>query len=396
MKKPSMLYASPFPPIRSGISEYSATLVQELKKDFEITLYTDSGASEDRSPSGFRVLRPGEEPVNPMAFDYRVYNMGNQPDFHGYIYEMALACPGHVILHDVNLYYLFTGYHLRKEDFYSALYRNEGLHVLREILRYKRMHGVQDLLHCDALAAEYAMNMELLRTDNRFIVHSEYAKSRILSSVEMEEDRILKTGMIEQVEKESRRIRKEKLYRKYRIPKDALVLAAFGIISDTKLNRETAQAVREMNQAGGLPPICYVMVGEGSTADDLLDGRNTVKTGYVTISELNSMMEYADIVVNLRNPTRGETSAAMIRALQLGKPCITNNGGWFSEIPEDCVRKIELTDVETHLREEICDLITHPEAAREMGEKAKAYIRRESSRDRIRGEIFSFLTGNPA
>jgi hypothetical protein len=31
-----------------------------------------------------------------------------------------------------------------------------------------------------------------------------------------------------------------------------------------------------------------------------------------------------------------------------------------------------------------------------MGEKAKAYIRRESSRDRIRGEIFSFLTGNPA
>ena len=41
-------------------------------------------------------------------YDYLVYNVGNNPDFHSYIYEAALAHPGMIILHDYMLYYLLN------------------------------------------------------------------------------------------------------------------------------------------------------------------------------------------------------------------------------------------------------------------------------------------------
>ena len=47
MPKPSLLYASPFPPQRSGISECSAALVRALSGFFRVTLYTDNYEIDD-------------------------------------------------------------------------------------------------------------------------------------------------------------------------------------------------------------------------------------------------------------------------------------------------------------------------------------------------------------
>ena len=41
MERPSLLYASPFPPMKSGISDYSEELIQDLARKFDITLFTD-------------------------------------------------------------------------------------------------------------------------------------------------------------------------------------------------------------------------------------------------------------------------------------------------------------------------------------------------------------------
>ncbi len=390
IKKPTMLFASPFPPIASGISEYSSILVKELALDFDITLYMDNFRITDRSLKGFRVFKNGVDKVNFTNYDYLVYNIGNQPDFHGFIYEAALAHPGFVILHDFSLYYLFIGYHQAHNDLYSAIFRNEGVDFLRGLIHYRRHEYIRDILHCGYLASKYTLNEEMLASGNRFIVHSDYAKNKIMASGYVKEDDILRIGMIHQIEKDTKNTSREKLFKKYRVPNNKSIIAAFGMIADTKLNRETARAVLNLTEEVN-KEICYIMVGEGNGVDDLLKKDTIIKTGYTSIDDFNSFIECADIVVNLRNPTRGETSASIMRALEKGKPCITNNGGWFSELPDDCVYKIELKDIENEICKAIQDLLTNKEKAKVLSEKARQYASEIGSPTKIRSNITRFL-----
>ena len=48
-----------------------------------------------------------------------------------------------------------------------------------------------------------------------------------------------------------------------------------------------------------------------------------------------SLMAACDVLVNLRSPTMGETSGAVIRGLSLGKPMLVSDVGWFAELPDD-------------------------------------------------------------
>ena len=57
MKKPSLLYASPFAPMKSGISDYSEILVYALKNEFEITLLIDDYKLENMGKIIFLLKR---------------------------------------------------------------------------------------------------------------------------------------------------------------------------------------------------------------------------------------------------------------------------------------------------------------------------------------------------
>ena len=57
-------------------------------------------------------------------------------------------------------------------------------------------------------------------------------------------------------------------------------------------------------------------------------------------------MAACDVLVNLRSPTMGETSGAVIRGLALGKPMLVSDVGWFSELPDDAVLKIPVDEYE--------------------------------------------------
>ena len=48
-----------------------------------------------------------------------------------------------------------------------------------------------------------------------------------------------------------------------------------------------------------------------------------------------SLMAACDVLVNLRSPTMGETSGAVIRGLSLGKAMLVSDVGWFSELPDE-------------------------------------------------------------
>src|ERR1017187_6738906 len=79
---------SPLPPCRSGIADYSETLVEHLKPLVDLEVFAD-----------------GDRPFDPSRFDIALYHLGNNPH-HGFVYEAALRHPGVVAMHESNLHHL--------------------------------------------------------------------------------------------------------------------------------------------------------------------------------------------------------------------------------------------------------------------------------------------------
>ena len=389
-QRPTLLYASPFPPMQSGISDYSVVLVKALQQLFDITLYTDDYRISDKSLSQYPVLRHGRDSIPFDRFRYIIYNIGNNPEFHQYIYESLLNHPGMVILHDMVIFYLFVGYYLNKDVFLSATYEKQGLADFLVIKDSVKRYG-SNLLHIKSLAAKLPMNRELLASGNRIMVHSRYAREEILKTRIIEEKDVAHINMICQIDDTDNRISKDSLFEKYGVPKHATVVASFGHIAETKLNQEICMAVRHIRSRTDMP-ICYVMVGQGDYANAYLEDGLIIKTDYVELHEFNAFIKYADIVVNMRYPSMGETSAALLRILQTGKACITNNGGWFSEIPDDCVFKVDLDDKENNIENAILRLMNEPDLRDQMEQNAIHYIEEEFRQEVVLDKIAHFLT----
>lgn len=390
MEKPKLLYASPFPPMQSGISDYSVFLVKALSDKFDITLYTDNYEITDKSLENYPVLKHGVDEIDFDDFPYIIYNIGNNPEFHGYIYEMCLKHPGMIILHDMVIYFLFVGYYHAKDELYTKLYQEAGLEKFIEVRDMMRRRDT-DL----NIISQIPMNEEILRSGNKIMVHSWYSYNNIMETGLIPEGMIRKINLIslDTPTQEEDRIKRTQLFQKYGVPEDAVIITSFGNIVETKLNRHVCKAVKKIAERNERK-LCYVMVGSGTSADEYLDGEIVIKTGYTEIEEFQAFIDYSDLIVNLRYPSMGETSAVMVQILRQGKPCITNNGGWFSELPEDCVCKIELDDIEGNLEREIEKFVTKPEERERLGNSAKDYFEREYSPSVISQKVYEFVMEN--
>ena len=92
--------------MRSGVSDYSARLLDELKRRYTIDLYHDAGYVPHiglRSPDfGCYDYRLFERNARVLDYHALVYQMGKSP-YHGYMYETLLRHPGIVTLHDLGI-----------------------------------------------------------------------------------------------------------------------------------------------------------------------------------------------------------------------------------------------------------------------------------------------------
>lgn len=389
----SLLYASPFPPMASGISDYSEVLIYGLKRHFDITLLIDDYRLANKSlykDFNVKVYKNSSRVHNLLnSFDFRIYNIGNNPQFHSYIYEATLICPGLIILHDVVLYYLTVGLYQNKGILYSKIYEMSGAQGLHLIKKFTRC--CKNLLECKELAPYLPLNSEILKSGNKIMAHSDYAYQRISGMVK-KLNLMRKINMVDHVasiRNENSFIEKGALFDKYGISEDVLVLGSFGYIDKTKLNHVICQIVTTLNEKFD-NKLLYLMVGEGSYVDADL-GSHIQKTGYVDLTEFNSFIKYVDVVINLRYPTMGETSGAVIRALSLGKPCIVSDDAWFSELPDDVVIKVKNEDIDEELHASLLRLLEHPDLMEGLSHKAKAYIQKDHGIEKVSREIADFL-----
>ncbi|MEO7649822.1 MAG: hypothetical protein ABIZ80_05100, partial [Bryobacteraceae bacterium] len=153
-------FFSPLPPSKSGIADYSHTLLEHLSPLVDIEVFS----------SASQLFRPDE-------FDIALYHMGNNP-FHDFIYETALRHPGIVVMHESNLHHLIADLTIKRGDWDAYMREVEYAGGGAALAYAKRVRALE-------VGPDYegvAMTRRLLESAKGVIVHSRYMVEEMRSA----------------------------------------------------------------------------------------------------------------------------------------------------------------------------------------------------------------------
>jgi glycosyltransferase involved in cell wall biosynthesis len=379
-----LAYISPLPPARSGIADYSQELLPELGQLAHITLYADQPAQVSGPlPAQFTIKSTADFPADRWQYDLTLYQMGNS-QHHAAIYQLALDYPGIVVLHDHSLHHFVADCTVGQGDF--PAYAREmgyalgpaGVHQAREIRLGHRPHPLFEL----------PLNDRLVDRSLGLIVHSQYVADLI---ARRRPDRPLATIPALMSGRSGYSLRHE-----LKLPAETVILASIGLVTASKRLDLALRAFARLRAE--LPHVHYLIVGESHPEvglQALIQGLGlqeaVSQTGYVV--ELDEFIDWtatADVIINLRQPTTGETSAAALRAMAAGRPLIVFDHGWYSELPDRAAIKIPAGDEEA-LLSAMRQLVDRPAKRRKMGQFGQTYIARHHHPAQVAARYVDFL-----
>jgi glycosyltransferase involved in cell wall biosynthesis len=181
------------------------------------------------------------------------------------------------------------------------------------------------------------------------------------------------------------------------LPPDAPILASFGHINPWKRLEAILRALGALR--AGYPDLRYLLVGSVSPNYDLravvaragLEDAVTI-TGYVDRAAFGDYVAAADVCLNLRHPTAGETSASLLRLLGAGRPTLVTASGSFAELPPGVAAQVDADASEGELIAGYCRLLLgRPELALALGASARAYVAREHTLEGAAAGYMRFL-----
>jgi glycosyltransferase involved in cell wall biosynthesis len=336
-----LAFVSPLPPARTGVATYNARLLPALAAHYAIDLVTDQATVD--LPAGCEAM-----PVRSTGWfidhfdDYErvLYHMGNST-FHVDVAPLLRDCPGTVAMHDVYLGDLVNWIDAQpatQGELHRRLVEGHG-HGAARMLRRRIARG--------ELARRFACNDDVLDEANGIIVHSAYAATLAAERADGGGPAaVAVAGLCRGVEAA---VDRRSARRRLGIDDDAFVVASFGFINHVKLLRElvlawTSSALSGKREGrlllvGGGHGDSYHRELEALIASSPVASR-VVITGYVDDATMADHFAAADIAVQLRSESRGETSGAALDCLAFGLPLITNGWGALGEIPVDAAIRL--------------------------------------------------------
>lgn len=396
-------YFSPLNPMKSGISDYSEDLIEYISKYATLDLWVEGfKPTNKRITNNYVIIDYIKNPQSISQlkrYNACIYNLGNNPHYHMGIYKMALEYPGYIILHDFVLYFLVTGYYLKayknNKKFIEAMAYCHGDRGFAEGLRI--IKELKEPLTYDH-PEKWPLNKIVLEKAKGIIVHS-ISTMNLVQQLDIDVP-IIHINQINYDKGQS--ISEEQKYRirqEYGVTKNEIMLASFGYVAPTKRIHQVLKALKQLIDMG-ISNFKYVLVGEGNYINSLIRDlkleKYVVLTGFVDLRLFNQLAESADIVVNLRYPSMGETSASLLRAMTTGKPCLVSDVGWFGDLPDDLVIKIPIDEKEIiNIADAIANLIEQPSLREKIGNNARNYTLKEHNPDRISQQIIEFIKNTP-
>lgn len=371
-KRPRLAFVSPFPPVKSGISEYSAQLLPMLAQYYEIEVIVDQEQVSDPLIDGRFPAHSAEWlERNIAAFDRVLYHFGNSPA-HKYMYDLLRKIPGIVVLHDFYLKDWQIGGRLRKSS--DIVIRNHGVRALIEGL------------HLDpenASTWSLPANLEVLQNATSVIVHSQ--ESCRLGTKWYGEGTTDDWRVIPLLRPAVDVTAHDRAKARTRLgfEEDDLVICSFGHVTRTKLGVTLLSAFKEARlSAGERAKLIFVgeleesYAAEFNNANTTETGKVSQVTGWIDTDRYRDYLLAADIAVQLRSMSRGETSASVLDCLTHGTATIVNAHGSMLELNPETVIVISDPVLEDELTRTLEKLANDANLRMEIGTKARDKIGR--------------------
>jgi glycosyltransferase involved in cell wall biosynthesis len=350
-------YYSPLPPSHSGIADYSKLLLPALRERIDEIVIAQPGK---RAP----------------AADICLYQIGNDPDAHGWIVDALRERPGVVVLHELVLHHLIAGITIGRSNgrgYMEAMERDYG--VAGRLLALGVLDNLLPLIW-ETQPERFPLTGTVLDLATGLIVHSRYVEQGARGA-----------GYRGPLWRIPHATWPARVAEPAADVSGAPLIGCFGHLNMNKRIPQLLEAFTLLRQKR--PGARLLLVGEATERFDLdrrlerlgLDGDVLIREGYVSEERFESLMEACDVLVNLRTPTMGETSGSVIRALSLGKPMLVSDTGWFSEIPDNAVLKIPVDEYEVGTIAAALELAADRGA--ELGEAAREHVLREHDLGRI-------------
>jgi glycosyltransferase involved in cell wall biosynthesis len=339
-RRPKLAYVSPLPSERSGIADYSAELLPELASHYDIDVIVAQEKITDPWINAHCTVRSAQWLIEHADhYDRVLYHFGNST-FHQHMFDLLRTVPGVVVLHD-----FFLSGIVAHMDFHGV---SPG-HWARELYRAHGSKGVYDLVHAANHADviwQYPCSLSVIQDSLGLIVHS----SSSLRLAERWFGGALNDWAVIPLLRNPRISEDSALARRaLGFKADDFVVCTFGMLGPTKLNKSLLEAW--INSSLAEDKRCYlIFVGENGGGDygqDLLitirgaKCKNKIRIAGWTEKEIfRQYLAAADVGVQLRTQSRGETSAAVLDCMNYGLPTIVNANGSMADIDEDAVWKL--------------------------------------------------------
>lgn len=350
-------FFSPLPPAQTGVADYSAALLGELKKT-------------------------GPVEIAPAHAGIALYHLGNN-HLHREIYERALAEPGIAVLHDAVLQHFFLGT-LNERSYVDEFVYNYGewMRDLASDLWRNRARSAADLKYF-----EFPMLKRIATVSRALIVHNPAAarvvKGHAPDARVFEIPHFFAAPPHRPDAAEILRLRADLGLK----PRELLV----GVFGHLRESKRLPVVLRAMEQVWGEKASARLLIAGPFASSDLeraltplLAHPKIIRTAYLPERDFWRYAFATDLCVNLRYPTAGETSGIAIRMMGIGKAVAFTAGEEIERVPENTCLRIPLGAAEQEtLASMIVWLSAEPEAAIEIGRRAAQHIASEHAIEKV-------------
>ncbi|MBC7573924.1 MAG: glycosyltransferase [Herminiimonas sp.] len=369
-----LAFISPLPPLHTGIADYSAMLLPQLARYYDIEIVTDQPVIDVPWIAGnFPVRSLSWFEQHADTYDRVLYHFGNS-NFHLPMFDLLERHPGVVVLHDFYLSGVLGGIDpdlSAPHAYLRALYDSHGYQGLADYAR----------IGLNASIWKYPSNKRVLDHATGVIVHSHYPRQLadqwygsgsaahwhtipLLRAASVATDRDAARALVD-------------------LPSSAFLTCSFGMIGPTKQNARLLEAWLASSLAddencylvfvGELEPQEYGAEMRRAIAESGLASRIRI-TGFASHTLYQAFLACADIAVQLRTMSRGETSASILDCLAYGVATIVNANGAAAELAGDLLLKLPDKFEPDELTAALTLLWQDPALRAGMAQRAAAHV----------------------
>ena len=389
-KKPKLALLTPWPPQQTGIANYEYKLLPYLAEWFDITVFTPAIREAQFLPAEICVRHLDDFPAQYEDFDYKLYQIGNNADFHLEIFELLEKFGGFAEIHDFVLTPFFWGsYHNNLPKWEELLKSGYGTGKGKEFLEQTRKTGTHpDIYQCP-------MSETVAAVADRVFFHNHW------SSKQLNQRNVqtipLAAFPISAPSDEVIHQKYQELKKKIHYQDGDFIIGCFGWVNTNKRPEVSVQAVKGLVEAGFHVKLVFWGKSNISGFSNEIKKQhleeNVYISGYLDNDEYYTALQMTDVVVNLRYPSMGESSATLCEAFQMSKPVIVSDLNQYREFPNNVCWKLPVGEYEVKLLQAYLEkLLTEPDLRCALGSSAKKYAEHALDPVKIANMYFCCIT----